>query len=83
MIRDLLSQLIQPAPLSFPRDQGTSEVIDWVGQLAAGLPPRRILDLGSGTGTGAIALARRFQDADVIALDLSAEPTAGKACDNR
>ena len=50
-----------------------SEVIDWVGQLAAGLPPRRILDLGSGTGTGAIALARRFQDVDVIALDLSAE----------
>jgi SAM-dependent methyltransferase len=49
-----------------------SDVIDWVQELAADLPPRRILDLGSGTGTGALALARRFEEADVIALDLSA-----------
>jgi SAM-dependent methyltransferase len=48
-----------------------SEVIDWVHKLAAGLPRRRILDLGSGTGTGGLALARRFPDADVIAVDMS------------
>ena len=35
-------------------------------------PPHRILDLGSGTGTGALALARRFPGADIIAVDKSA-----------
>ncbi len=48
-----------------------SEVIDWLHELAIGQPCHRILDLGSGTGTGALALARRFAGADVIALDLS------------
>ena len=50
-----------------------SEVTDWIHQLAADPPPRRILDLGSGTGTGAFALLERFDQADVIALDLSPE----------
>ena len=48
-----------------------SEVVAWVRELAADLPGRRILDLGSGTGTGALALAKRFAGADVIALDIS------------
>ena len=54
-----------------------SGVIDWIHELAAAPPPRRILDLGSGTGTGALALARRFEGADVIAVDLSA-PMLGR-----
>lgn len=33
--------------------------------------PRRILELGTGTGTGALMLARRFPDAEVWAIDLS------------
>ena len=49
-----------------------SEVIDWVHGLAGDPPPRRILDVGAGTGNGALALARRFAEAEVIALDLSA-----------
>jgi len=52
-----------------------AEVMAWVHELA-GEPPlgesgRRILDLGSGTGTGALALAQRFDDAEVTAVDLS------------
>jgi SAM-dependent methyltransferase len=47
-------------------------VTAWVHELAAGRSPRRILDLGSGTGTGALALARRFTEADIIAVDMSA-----------
>jgi SAM-dependent methyltransferase len=50
-----------------------SEVTDWIHQLAADPPPGRILDLGSGTGTGTFALLERFEAADVIALDLSPE----------
>jgi ubiquinone/menaquinone biosynthesis C-methylase UbiE len=33
--------------------------------------PRRILELGTGTGTGALMLAGRFPDAEVWAVDLS------------
>jgi ubiquinone/menaquinone biosynthesis C-methylase UbiE len=50
-----------------------SEVIAWVQELAADLPLRRIVDLGSGTGTGALALAQRFAGADVVALDVSVQ----------
>jgi SAM-dependent methyltransferase len=50
-----------------------SDLTAWIRQLAADPPPRRILDLGSGTGTGAFALLERFEAADVIAVDVSAE----------
>ncbi|MEW1689212.1 class I SAM-dependent methyltransferase [Streptomyces sp. NPDC091265] len=47
-----------------------SELTDWLGELAD-REPAHIVDLGSGTGTGAIALARRFPQAAVIAVDVS------------
>jgi ubiquinone/menaquinone biosynthesis C-methylase UbiE len=34
-------------------------------------PPSRALDLGTGTGDGAFALARRFPDAEVVGADLA------------
>src|SRR5919202_2262501 len=34
-------------------------------------PPRRALDLGTGTGDGAFAVVRRFPDAEVVGLDIS------------
>ncbi len=33
--------------------------------------PRRILEMGTGTGTGALMLAERFPDAEIWAVDLS------------
>ncbi|WP_216897365.1 class I SAM-dependent methyltransferase [Nocardia alni] len=41
-------------------------------QLHADGPIRRIADMGSGTGTGTLALTQRFPDAEVTALDMSA-----------
>lgn len=52
-----------------------SEVTAWVRQLAQD-DPRRILDLGAGTGTGTVALAGHFSGADVIAVDRSEEMLA-------
>jgi len=49
-----------------------SAVLERVHELAADGPVRRILDLGSGTGSGALALAGRFPGAEVIAVDQSA-----------
>jgi ubiquinone/menaquinone biosynthesis C-methylase UbiE len=34
-------------------------------------PPRRALDLGTGTGFGAVTIARRFGDAEIVGVDLS------------
>ena len=35
-------------------------------------PPARALDLGTGTGLGAFAIARRFPEAEVVGADLAA-----------
>ena len=45
--------------------------LDWVQQAAPAA--RRIVDLGAGTGVGAVALAQRFPDAELFAVDSSAE----------
>jgi SAM-dependent methyltransferase len=50
-----------------------AEATDWVRAAAADVPVRRILDLGCGTGNGALAFARRFRDAEVVAVDKSPE----------
>src|SRR5579859_145839 len=50
-----------------------SDAIAWVRGLAADKSGYRIVDLGSGTGSAAVALAQRFGGADVLAVDSSAE----------
>ncbi len=50
-----------------------ADLITWLDELAGGVPPRRILDLGSGTGTGSFALLQRFPQAEAVAVDGSAQ----------
>jgi SAM-dependent methyltransferase len=50
-----------------------SGAIAWVAAQAPDKPRHRIVDLGSGTGTAAVALAQRFTGAGVLAVDASAE----------
>ncbi|MEO6826592.1 MAG: class I SAM-dependent methyltransferase [Microbacteriaceae bacterium] len=47
------------------------EMITWAARFA-GIAPRRVVDIGAGTGTGTLALAHRFDTAEVVALDRSA-----------
>jgi S-adenosylmethionine-diacylgycerolhomoserine-N-methlytransferase len=44
-----------------------------IRQAAGQLRPRRILEVGCGTGTNLAKLASRFPDAEIVGLDLSAE----------
>jgi len=44
------------------------EVAEWVS--ASLKEPARVIDVGAGTGTGTLALARHLPDAEVIALDV-------------
>jgi SAM-dependent methyltransferase len=46
-------------------------VLDWLRDSAADATRARLLDLGAGTGVGAFGLARRYPEAEVIALDVS------------
>jgi ubiquinone/menaquinone biosynthesis C-methylase UbiE len=39
-------------------------------------PPRRAVDLGTGTGRGAFAIAKRFPDAEVIGVDIAEDMLA-------
>lgn len=50
------------------------ELIAWVGREAVDRP--RVIDLGAGSGTGALALARELPGAAVTAVDVSAEMLA-------
>lgn len=47
-----------------------AQLTGWLAELTDGAP-RRIVDLGSGPGTGSFALARQFPQAEVSAIDLS------------
>ena len=48
-----------------------SDVTNWVHERAGDRPCRRIVDVGSGTGAGALALLQRFAESEVFALDTS------------
>ncbi len=54
-----------------------SAALGWVRHEADGAPRTRLLDLGAGTGTGAIGLAQLFPEADVVAVDVMPDSLAG------
>ena len=59
---------LKTAPHTLIPRPDTESIIDWI--LERGLQPKRILDLGTGTGALALALAKEFPNAHVTGLDL-------------
>lgn len=57
-----------------PRPE-TEELVEYIGERLSE-SPKRILDLGTGTGALALALASKYPDAEVTAVDLSADALA-------
>jgi len=49
------------------------DALSWIQGAADGAPRERLLDLGAGTGAGALGLAQRFAGAEVVAVDLAPE----------
>jgi ubiquinone/menaquinone biosynthesis C-methylase UbiE len=53
------------------RRRGPESLIPLEAALAKIEAPRRVLDLGTGTGVGARAIAKRFPEAQVVGVDLA------------
>lgn len=65
---------IQCAPAALIPRPETEELIQWITE--GPNTPRSILDIGTGTGCIALALAKHFPDSEVHALDVSQEALA-------
>ena len=66
-----LDFIVSPAVL-IPRPE-TEHLVEAVLDLAHAIPAARIVDVGTGSGAVAIALAHELPDADLYATDISAE----------
>lgn len=62
---------VRPGAL-IPRPE-SEELVELLLNLAKTTPPQRIIDLGTGSGAIALALAKQLQNAEILATDASAE----------
>ena len=58
-----------------PRPE-TEELVERIGEWFADSPPKRLIDLGTGSGIIALSLARLFPSSEVFATDISSDALA-------
>jgi release factor glutamine methyltransferase len=71
-----LDFLVSPAVL-IPRPE-TEHLVETVLKLASEVPAPRIVDVGTGSGCIALALAHEVKSAEIYGVDLAAEALAGR-----
>ena len=72
LFRPLVRRLFDEIAPTWDELRSPGHLASYEGALEAADPaPRRALDLGTGTGQGAFAIARRFREAHVVGVDLA------------
>jgi SAM-dependent methyltransferase len=71
LFRPLVRRMFDDIAPTWDEMRSPSHLASYERALEAVDPPRRALDLGTGTGDGAFAIARRFPEANVVGIDLA------------
>ena len=73
LLRPVMRSMFDRLASEWDRGRGPEHLAAYEAGLTEVEAPRQALDLGTGTGLGAFAIARRFPEAEVVGVDLAAE----------
>jgi SAM-dependent methyltransferase len=76
VLRPLMRSMFDRLASGWDSRRGADHLAAFEAGLAAVEPPRRAVDVGTGTGLGAFAIARRFPEAEVVGVDLAGDMVA-------
>jgi ubiquinone/menaquinone biosynthesis C-methylase UbiE len=76
LLRPVVRLMFDRLATQWDADREPEHLAVYEAALGAVVPPKRALDVGTGTGLGAFAIARRFPDAEVVGVDLAGDMVA-------